>query len=196
MRMVDIKRQTAYKCTIKTILNNPYIHKEGWEPSYIQVNTNQVSRVNILATIVSKDENSFTIDDGTAKIQVMLFTEPQRADNLNVGDVILIIARPREYNNKKFVVPEIMRKITEPKWIEYRKKELQLSGESEIQVEEQNIELANLGEEEFKMMKPVENYSAIMLSLIKKLDKGEGSDTEQVIKQSRLKDADKIITTL
>jgi hypothetical protein len=89
-----------------------------------------------------------------------------------------------------------MRKITEPKWIEYRKKELQLSGESEIQVEEQNIELANLGEEEFKMMKPVENYSAIMLSLIKKLDKGEGSDTEQVIKQSRLKDADKIITTL
>ena len=61
-------RETAYKIRIKTILEHAYVKQEGWDPNYIDLNGHKVSRVNVIGTITSKENNSYLLDDGTASI--------------------------------------------------------------------------------------------------------------------------------
>jgi hypothetical protein len=32
--MPEVKRQTAYKCSVKMILDGKYVQRPGWEPNY------------------------------------------------------------------------------------------------------------------------------------------------------------------
>lgn len=197
--MPDIKRQTAYKCTIHQINKGKYVVQQGWEPNYVELNGLQVSRVNILAVVLSKEGNSFLLDDGTGKIQTRLFTENKTAENINPGHIVLIIGKPREYNNERYIVPEILRIIENKKWIEHRKKELAIeidilpSSTQEINAQEENVDN--------EIEKPVEqprgpNYSKTIIECIRKLDKGDGASTDEVIKESKLKEAEDYIETL
>lgn len=200
--MPDIKRQTAYKCSISQILNNKYIQQQGWEPNYIEVNDNRVSRVNLIATLVQKEGNTLTIDDGTGQIQIMLFSEEDMAKDRQPGEVILIIGRPREYNNKRYIVPEIIRKIEDNKWILHRKKELNITRpEQKIikQKETQNQpKIQNRPEETApKTEQPkAQNHSSIIIQTIRELDTGDGADIAEVIKKSEIKGAAKYIENL
>ncbi len=197
--MPDIKRQTAVKCTIKQIKEGNYVQKHGWDPNYIEIQNKKISRVNILAAIISKESNTITIDDGTSNIAIRFFNEPEKADNLSIGDIILIIGRPREYNNERYIVPEITRKIQNKKWIEHRKKELELQ---ETTTERQPSKEKPLEEEPKQAAKPpaqeeyLDNEPLKLLETIKQLDKGEGADTETIIKESRVKNAEKHIQDL
>jgi hypothetical protein len=202
--MPNIKRQTAYKCTIGNILKNPFIRKEGWEPSYITINGINISRVNILAAVVSKDSNALNIDDGTGTIQIMLFSDKDKQNSFKVGDVLLIIGRPREYNGRKFIAPEIMKIIDEKKWITYRKKELEILGpiSTDLKKPESYEEDESISDRKKKKateeeaVEPTENYSGTIMKLIRKLDDGNGADTEKVVKDSKVKGAEKIIMNL
>jgi RPA family protein len=205
--MSEVKRQTAYKCSVKMILEGKYIQRPGWDPNYIELNGLQISRVNILAVVVSKEGNSCIIDDGTGQIQIMAFGEDQKLKNANVGDVILIIARPREYNQKRFLVPEIIRKIENKKWIEYRRAELELIPHTIKQEEPDNIfekiteqipeKVIQEIEEKIKQETGFEdNYASIILSTIRKLDKGDGANINDIIRVSKLDKAEKYIESL
>ncbi|MGV8163160.1 MAG: OB-fold nucleic acid binding domain-containing protein [Candidatus Nanoarchaeia archaeon] len=196
--MPEVKRQTAYKCSIRSILEGKYVQRPGWDPNYISFGDLQVSRINILSVILSRENNNFTIDDGTGQVQVMFFGERDKFLDFDVGDVVLIIGRPREYNGKRFVVPEIMRKINDKRWIEYRRLELEsqpiITPQTEEPQEQEN-ELptdSNLQKEEGYE----ENYASIILATIKNLDKGEGANVNDVIKQSKLEKAEKYIISL
>lgn len=196
--MPEVKRQTAYKCSIKSILEGKYIQRPGWDPNYISLGDLQISRINILAVIVSRDNNNFAIDDGTGQIQVMFFGDQNKFVSFEIGDVVLIIGRPREYNGKRFVVPEIMRKINDKRWIEYRRLELDLQT---IIVPKQMEEEKGENEEAFvdepqKEERFEDNYASILLAAIRKLDKGEGANVNDVIKASGLEKADKYIISL
>ena len=208
--MPEVKRQTAYKCSIKQILEGSYIQRPGWDPNFIQLGPLQISRVNLMAVVVSKDGNSTTIDDGTGQIQAMSFGE-QKFMDFNIGDVVMIIGRPREYNQKRFVAPEIIRKIDDSRWVEYRQKELEVQRqefpeiEHALQEKETKSEEKEEHEEQTKQkatIPPFEdevvenNYASIILSTIKKLDNGDGAGIQDVIKQSKLEKADKFIHDL
>ncbi len=193
--MPDIKRQTAIKCTIKQILEGNYIQKPGWEPNYIEIHDKKISRVNILATIISKETNTITIDDGTSKINIRLFSEPEKADNLSIGDIILLIARPREYNNERYLVPDIIRKIANNKWIEHRKKELSIS-KYEIPIKKAIDEKPKETQQAPVQEEYMDNEPLKILEAIKQLDKGDGADTEAIIKKSGVKKAEKHIQNL
>ncbi len=205
--MPEIKRQTAYKCSIKHILEGSYIQRPGWDPNFIQLGSLQISRVNLMAVVVSKDGNSTIIDDGTGQIQVMSFGE-QKFTDFDVGNIVMIIGRPREYNQKRFIAPEIIKKINDSKWVEYRQKELAVQRlelpEPELVTVKKEIET---DEEKIKQRERiltasfadeiVENdYASIILSAIKKFDKGDGAPIQDVIRESKLEKADKFITDL
>lgn len=123
-------RQTAYKIWISNLINGKYIKQSGeWEPNYVECNGLKVSRVNILANVVEVnlgDNFSFvSIDDGSSTIQVKAFKDDAKLINdLKIGDVINVIGRPREYQNDIYILPEIVKRVINPKWVLVRKIEL------------------------------------------------------------------------
>lgn len=134
-------RQTAYKVKILDLLNNEYVVQQGeWEPNYILVNGERVSRVNIIANIIDKQDtdmlSSAVIDDGSGNITVRCFIDNIRLlRDKNVGDLVLIIGRPRKNNDELFIVAEIIKKLDNPNWLKLRQRELKtiLTSESSTQ---------------------------------------------------------------
>jgi len=190
------KRQIAYKLKISDINNAPYIKEEGWTPNYILVDNKKVSRINLIAIIISKiDEGPYSglvVEDFSGKISVREFGEAKVIAKVNVGDAVLIIGKIREFNNSKYIVPEIIRKISDLKWIELRKKELDFHKKTEELLEEVLDDSA----EELIEMKEVEEEGKDLIKLIKKLDGGEGADISEIIKFSNFDDTEKKILNL
>ncbi|MAF51076.1 MAG: hypothetical protein CMH64_03200 [Nanoarchaeota archaeon] len=182
------QRQVAYKVRIGEISRGQYVEKDGWEPNYIQVGEKQISRVNIIANVVDKqigdNLSSLTIDDGSGNIQVRAFKEDSiRLNSVEIGDVVIVVGRPRKYGNNFFISYEIAKKI-DPLWAKVRQKEL---GEmpkvenSAPQVTPMQSSQENIQEE--KIEDNFEDRKKI-LELIRNSDQGEGSEVDSVIASS------------
>ncbi|MFC1801669.1 hypothetical protein ACFLZB_04365 [Nanoarchaeota archaeon] len=185
---VSQKRQVAYKIKIRDILDSQYFQEEGWKPNYLLTKDNQkISRVNILAIVISKTldaQKNILIDDGSGKITLRIF-EPLKNEP-EIGDPILVIGRPREFNQEKFIVPETVKKIKNPRWIEVRKKELNFIPSQPTTPKEDAPPIQDSSD------LPLEN----LFSLIKKLDQGSGADIEEILKQSNLDQTEELIEQL
>ena len=191
------RRQIAYKARIKDIIDGRYVKEEGWQPNYIITTAGkQISRVNIIGIVVLKpnEENvsyqTLVLDDGTGKISIRSFEENGPLKGIDVGDVILLIGKPREYGQEKYIVPEIAKKIEDKRWIELRKLELKMQGIEEPPSKpaaEEKIEA-----EEIQDGTPTDK----IFNLIKEIDTGNGAPIEEVIEKARIKEAEKIIRTM
>jgi RPA family protein len=178
-----IKRQIAYKVRIKDILDSKYIKEDGWQPNYIEVNGNKISRVNLIGVVVLKvDENNVVLDDGSGKIPLRVFENNDFFKKVDIGDVILMIGRPREFGSEKYIIVEILKKIENPVWIDVRKMELSLN--KNLAIDSGEEKKANIQEDIIEEIKddPCER----IFNLIKEIDKGEGVDVEEIL--SRIKD--------
>lgn len=182
--MPEIKRQVACKVRINDILSGDYVKEEGWTPNYIKTGFGKISRANVLATIVGKNEdNTLTIDDGTDKINVRSF-EPIDLESFNVGDVVLIIGKPREWNSQRYLIPEVIKKIEDKRWVKVRSLELK-------DVKNNIVKTTKVEKEEI-----VENPYDVVLKTIQDLDDGSGANYEEVCLRSKIKDAEEILTAL
>ena len=173
-------RQTAHKVCIKDLFNGVYVQQEGWLPNYIQVLDKQVSRINLIATVIDKQTFdsliTISLDDGTGVIQAKTFNEDtKKLQNINIGDFILIIGRPRRYNEQLFLTIEIIKKIP-PVWGKVRKLELE-------KVNKQD----DSGQE---------NDRQKLFSIIKKLDTGQGADISEVLKMLNPEKGEAVINNL
>lgn len=126
------KRQTAHLVRLKDLINGTYVKEEGWEPNYINtINGRKISRVNIIGVIIDKvkdpEQNfsSIALDDKSGNIAVRSFENKDMFDGLHIGDIVLLVGRPREFGREKYIVPEIIRKV-DVKWLELRMLEHQL----------------------------------------------------------------------
>ena len=177
----QVKRHTAYKIRIKDIISSPYKKEEGeWEPNYLAIGDKKVSRVNLIAVVVSKNEGqnqqNILVDDGSEKIMVRPFEGNGLPEDIILGTIILIIGRPREFNNERYIIPELIKKINDKRWIDLRKKELTLKHDPET-VENKN----ELIKDEIEA-NPTKKYKEI-LDKIKELDSGHGADSEIIIEE-------------
>jgi len=174
------KRQIAYKVRIADILNGAYVKEEGWTPNYIQTaDGKQISRVNILGTILSIEEDvnfqSVVIDDGSGKIPIRTFEKTGMLNNFEVGDIILVIGRPREYAGQRYILIELIKKIKDPLWLKLRGLELS-SMPKQIQ-EQPKQEKRETAVEEII----IDNSSDKILEFIKNNDKGGGISYEEIL---------------
>ena len=184
------KRQVAYKARISDILNSVFM-KDEMSAGFIKINDVVVSRVNLIATIVYKSEqeqnsNSVMIDDGTGKIILKSFEAFIPFSKIDIGDMVLAIGKVREFNNEKYIIPEILKKLDDNWWMNVRKLELKNSviiGQKEEKLEEVS---------ESVLPNPSENIH----SLIRKMDTGDGADIDDVVKHSLVSDAEAIISRL
>lgn len=123
------KRQIAYKARIRDLLNGRYVKEEGWMPNYVVTGDGrEISRVNIIATVVAKSVEesyqSIVIDDGTGRISVRWFEKGNLFEGVEIGDIVLLIGRPREYGSEKYILPEILKRVKDYGWIKVRAMEL------------------------------------------------------------------------
>jgi RPA family protein len=199
-------RQTAYKVWISDLINGEYIKPEGeWTPSYVQVRDNKVSRANIVANVIMNYKNedstyiSLTLDDGSDNIALKAWNEDIKIlDDIKIGDTILTIARVREYNGSMYLVPEIIRKLNKPEWIQLRKLELtklhDVKRKSEDILDSQptgageNIEQNKeplIEEEEISMDEgSIGADRQKILDVIAELDSGDGAEQIEIISKT------------
>jgi RPA family protein len=188
------KRQVAYKIMIKDINASNYIKEEGWNPNYLILSDGKkINRVNVFGIIIDKptnenlSTNSLTIDDGSGSIVLRTFDENENINDFDIGTPVLVIGKPREFNNVKYIVPEIIKKIDDVRWIQLRKKELNLKSGKEGQ----KVEVHMVEEEVVDDGKGID-----AISLVKGLDKGNGADITEVIEKLKKADAETIINNM
>jgi len=192
------KRQIACKARIADLINGKYVKEEGWTPNYIITKQGKhISRINLIGTVISKTEEgpeyqSFVVDDGSGTISLRSFEKNDNVKNIEIGDVVLLIGRPREYGSEKYIVPEIIKKINNKKWIDVRKIELGIENlktkKDELGKEEVVVEKIDDSTKEKTASNPQIVYEAV-----KELDSGQGVDIDKVIKKTGIRDAEEII---
>jgi len=170
------KRQVAFKVKISDILNNRYVKEEGWLPNYIAVGDMKVSRANILGVIVSKQSadssQGYIFDDGSGRIALRFF---ESGAMLDVGDMVMVIGRPREFGAERYIAPEIARKISDSRWIEVRKLELAFDKHVDIKTglpEDLSVETEELDGDSNPMLR--------ITRIIRDLDSGDGVSFEDI----------------
>ncbi|MDP7141128.1 MAG: OB-fold nucleic acid binding domain-containing protein [Candidatus Woesearchaeota archaeon] len=190
------KREIAYKVRIKDIVEGKYVKNEGWQPNYIITSDSlKVSRINLIGVVISVEESpsykSFTLDDSTGRISVKIFEDMSRADGVSVGSAVLLIGRPREYGSETYIIPEIIKELSDPKWIMVRKLELNMSDGEDVKSKDVEIEEIKEGKSEKK-----EDVAERVLSAIKQLDKGEGANFDDVLRIVNENNTDEVIDSL
>lgn len=195
------KRQVAFKVSVEEIMNNKYIKEDGWLPNYIAVGDKKVSRVNIIGVIVSKDiqetdvvSQNFILDDGSGRLPLRFF-EPKTS--IEIGDVVAVIGRPREFGAERYLVPEIIKKIEDQRWVNVRRIELALEKQrmraAPVQKIDEPAEELSVETEEF-----VEDSNPLnkMLRIIKEMDSGTGADFEDLSNKLGSSDAEALVKKL
>ena len=181
------KRQVAYKISIATILNSAFA-KDETSAGYIKVNDLVISRANIIGILVSKNEaqnsSSAIIDDGTGRINLRTFEPSNVFSRAEIGDSVIVVGKIREYNDEKYIIPEIIRKI-DSRWVNVRRNEI---GNSQAAVAENSDKT----EEIIIVQSPKDN----IYSIIKELDKGDGVLIDDIIKMSKSNDTESVVKTL
>jgi len=177
------ERQVAYKTDINSLKKGNYVTQEGWDPNYIQIDDKKISRANIIAAVVDKQVTdnlaTITIDDGTGNIVVKAFNEEvKKLENTHIGDVVLLIGRPRVYNNELFVSLEIIRKV-DSLWAKVRKLELGKDSKKEIEIPTKQ-----------------ESKREKILNIVRAMDNSEGVDLSEVLKRANIEDGESIVDEL
>ncbi len=196
------QRQTAFKVWLSSLLNGNFTRQEGeWEPNYVECNGIKVSRVNVIGTVVAKfisDDNSYasiTVDDGSAAIRLKTFKEDNKlVEALKLGDLIMSIARVKEYNHEIYLSPEIVKVLDDPHWELLRKLELlKLHGKMQA-VKDQPVAIYNESQpvsqpqpeekvnvEEMTLDDVTANSRQKLLSLIEKNQGDAGAEIQSLI---------------
>lgn len=189
-----MQREVAKKVKLSEIVKGKYVKEEGWNPNYILLESgDRVARINSIAVIVSKNSQGVVIDDGSAQLPVRVFDEDFFLDKFSIGDVILLIGKPREYNGVKYVVPEIIRKIENSLWIEVRKAELTLL-QARRKIRTQPLQSITV--EETAKEIAVDNAYEKILRAVKDCDSGQGAPVGEVIMSCAISNAEILINEM
>lgn len=179
-------RSTANKVKIEDLVNGEYTHSPEGEPNYLITPWDQeLLRVNIIATVVDtfvRDDGGYAtlhLDDGTGTIRAKAWSEDvSEMEEFEVGNIVNVIGKVREYDGEIHLVPEIIQEIEDPNWelvreleiLENRKKLLKEGKKPKLEKE------SGMETEEFEIS-PASDQESEKVGQIEKL--GESSDSEE-----------------
>ncbi len=220
---MERKRMTAVKARIKSLTSGKFNPAQGFTPGYVMTGTGQrISRVRVLATVVdkfiseSKRFASITLDDGTDTIRCKMFNATSIFDSSDVGKIVDVIGKLKEYQGELYVVPELVRAIDDVNWELLRELEIraaekkreerrklvfehqkQVSDMEELKkfmferfgIAPQDVEdIAQSSVEEQPEEEPDNKAKDTVLKFISELDIGEGCDYAELLEKSGLKE--------
>jgi len=180
-----IRRQTAYKVWISHIVKGKgTVDDTGL--AYMPVGDKKVVRANVVASVIGKEVRegfgSLVLDDGSENVVARVWGEDTWLfDDVEIGDLVLVIARLGEFNEKVYLRPEVVKKI-DMDWALLRRlelvKEYGKPEPREAKVEEEKVEridepIPSLAVRE-KVLKLVEEREEIAVeTLVDKLGEDE-----------------------
>jgi RPA family protein len=213
------KRSTAHHITIEQITKSKYVVEKEDKPNFIEINNNQIHRINIIAIITGKEKvgsiTNMLLDDSTASIPLRIFEENEYIEKLEIGDCVTVIGKIRIYNEKKYISSEIIKK-TNPLWLKLRNSKIknnQTTINSKLE-NNQNKENQNQKSDKITPIKKetikegiIEDKNKIkeekvdenlmpeqkMLEIIKDTDSGQGANIEEVIEKSNITNANNLL---
>jgi len=173
--MVDFKRAVAKKIRISEILESKYVRDDGDAPSYILTPSGDaVSRVNVVGVVIEQGEaGSVIIDDGSGRISARVFSGIIKNA---IGDFVLVIGRPREFGNDKYISAEILKTVSKD-WADLRKKEL-VSIQKTVPVAKET------------------RNTDFVINVIRNLDKGDGASYDEIVKATKDPAIEKTVSML
>jgi RPA family protein len=124
------KRATAAKLSIQDIQDGEFIANERGNVVGVNAYLGQISRVNIIATVVDRyttpqerlDQGgkkfaAITLDDGTGVIRVMMWDEMSaKLADIGIGDLVLAVGKVRSFQGEAYINGEVIRKLEDPNW--------------------------------------------------------------------------------
>jgi len=184
------KRLTSKNLWISDIVSREVIKGSGWDPSYIELNGQKVSRVRLVATVVSKfvseDGNygSITLDDGTETIRIKAFgPDVFKVEAVSNGNLVTFVGKIKEYNEEIYLTPEIIRKLDDPNWLIVHSASL---GLPKVDLK-QEIKLEITSERAEETIKQEDqNISKRVLDTIRELSGNDGAPFDEIIEKSGL----------
>lgn len=208
----------AVKTRIVDIVNGKYFsaEKEKMKAAFVVTSFGQkISRVNLIATVIDKfvaeDGNycSLTLDDGTSLIKSKSFKEDVKVlKDYELGDLILLIGKLREYNGEVYINAEATRKVMDANFEILRRFEIlqELKKKKKIVEEIKNLTNQTSEEElieyakkkygidenvlqnirESSPIQKVEDYKPALLEVISKLDDGNGVEINKIFEVANL----------
>jgi RPA family protein len=193
-----LQRQTAKKIPIQVLLQGQYITTEGLEPNHIFSSGQRIARANFMGVIIGKSNSEMMtyeyliLDDGSGRITVRSFDESNpQIQAVNIGEVVNVIGRPREYGGEIFLVPEVVKKI-DSKWVEYRKIEMKkLPQEQLIETPVQQAPETSEVQEETVISPEIK-----LLNTIRSKDQGDGVLVQELVQEQGETDASSLIKKL
>lgn len=194
----DFNRLTAFKIKIDSIVNSNYVKPEqGVE--YIELSELRVSRVRVIATVVSKRINEdktyayLTIDDGTETIRIKSWKENvEKIENIMIGDIIELVGRVKEWGEptpERYLTCEIIKKIINPNHWLFHKYELLLTKEKTCKIEEKKETGVSTGVD-YEGKEISASKEQQIIKIIKENDLGKGTNIELIMKLTQLDEVD------
>lgn len=123
-----LKRQTAYKLWVKDIHSAQSFVDVQSGFTQFSFQDNALVRVNIIGVIidsfVSGTYGSFVLDDGSGQVRVKVWADDfYLVEGRSVGEMVLVIGRISEFQNERYIRPEIVR-VVDADWVLLRRLEL------------------------------------------------------------------------
>ncbi len=203
-----VERSPAKKVRIADLLNGKYFYgsKEEMKPSYVITPFGEkISRANLIGTVIDKFVNedgnysSVTVDDGTEAIRVKSF-EGLPFEKFQLGDVVRVIGKLKEYNGELYVSHELIEKISDVNFETFSKLEIlrDLIKQRKIADEIKNmsnqmddVELEAYARDTYgvdketlsvvmESKKKEIDYRPAVLQIIDKLDEGSGAEIRKL----------------
>ena len=197
------KRNVAYKIWLSNLLNGTFIKREEeFQSDYIETNGYKISRVNLIGNVTFKYESqdgnylSVTLDDGSFSIRLKAWNEDTRLlQNINQGDMVLVVGKLRKFNDEIYLIPEIVKLIDNPNIEMLRKLELfkEFGKPLVIEPKEQITE-----EKEIEVNDPYVSASRKkILEIIESFSNEQGIKMDEVVEKSGLgEEAEQILNEL
>ncbi len=215
---MEIRRSPAIKTRIVDIVNGKYFSadKEKMKAAFVVTQFGQkISRLNLIATVIDKfvaeDGNycSLTLDDGTSLIKAKSFKEEARMlKDFELGDLVLLIGKLREYNGEIYINAEATRKILDANFEVLRRFEIlhELRKRKNMVEELRNLTEQTSEEElrdyakrkygiegealqfikETPANEKTEDYKPALLEVISSLDEGRGVEINKIFQVANL----------
>ena len=199
------KRSVAIKIAISDIKALPFFKEEGWASSYLKHSEDQIIRISFVGTLIQKspDNLSGAIDDGSGSIPLRVFEDKGMISSVDVGDVVLVIGKPREYSNERYVLPEIVKKV-DSAWQKVWKSEISKKWVPLSSVPSDQKVISQPSQEDEVQQDPiVEEVESVEESPLEKVcgfirskDAGNGVDVQEIVESKVVEKAETLISTL
>lgn len=129
--MPDRTRLTAVKTQVGPLLTGAFHAAQGFDPAYVITKEGaKVSRARILATVMNKfvsDDGQYgflVLDDETETMRVKFFKNTKPLEGIEIGDLVDVVGKLRQYEGELYLQPEIIRKVEDPNFLVLRMAEL------------------------------------------------------------------------